>query len=73
MDTSRLGLPYVYKYILNTCIKKTDHIPREVYWTLCNNLHGVLPGGNVVKNPPANAGDTGSIPGSGRSHMLQSN
>ena len=24
------------------------------------------PGGSVVKNPPANAGDTGSIPGSGR-------
>ena len=24
-------------------------------------------GGSVVKNPPANTGDTGSIPGSGRS------
>ena len=24
-----------------------------------------FPGGSVVKNPPANAGDTGSIPGSG--------
>ena len=24
-------------------------------------------GGAVIKNPPANAGDTGSIPGSGRS------
>ena len=24
-------------------------------------------GGSVVKNPPANAGDTGLIPGSGRS------
>ena len=24
-------------------------------------------GGSVVKNPPANAGDVGSIPGSGRS------
>ena len=23
-----------------------------------------LPGGTVVKNPPANTGDTGSIPGS---------
>ena len=28
-----------------------------------------FPGGSVVKNPPASAGDTGSIPGSGRSHM----
>ena len=32
-----------------------------------------FPGGAVIKNPPANAGDTGSIPGAGRSHMLQSN
>ena len=36
---------------------------------------GVLgfPGGAVVKNPPANAGDTGSSPGPGRSHMPRSN
>ena len=32
-----------------------------------------FPGGSVVKNPPANAGDTSSIPGPGRSHMPQSN
>ena len=32
-----------------------------------------FPGGAVVRNPPANAGDTGSIPGPGRSHMPQSN
>ena len=32
-----------------------------------------FPGGAVVKNPPANAGDTGSSPGPGRSHMLRSN
>ena len=31
------------------------------------------PGGAVVKNLPANAGDMGSIPRLGRSHMLQSN
>ena len=30
-----------------------------------------FPGDTVVKNPPANAGDTGSSPGLGRSHMLQ--
>ena len=32
---------------------------------------GGFPGGSVIKNPPANAGDArdrGSIPGSGRSH-----
>ena len=32
-----------------------------------------FPGGTVVKNPPANAGDTGLSPGPGRSHMPQSN
>ena len=32
-----------------------------------------FPGGAVVKNPPANAGDTGSSPGPGGSHMLRSN
>ena len=32
-----------------------------------------FPGGAVVKNLPANAGDTGSIPGPGRSHTLRSN
>ena len=33
---------------------------------------GDFPGGPAVKNPPANAGDRGSIPGLGRSHMLTS-
>ena len=28
-----------------------------------------FPGGPVVKNPPADAGDTGSIADPGRSHM----
>ena len=32
-----------------------------------------FPGGTVVKNLPANAGDTGSSPGLGRSHMPRSN
>ena len=34
------------------------------------NLRG-FPGGAVVENLPANAGDTGSSPGLGRSHMLR--
>ena len=32
-----------------------------------------FPGGSVVKNPPANAGDTGLSPGLERSHMRWSN
>ena len=31
---------------------------------------GGFPGGSVVKNLLANAGDVGSVPGQGRSHML---
>ena len=34
-----------------------------------SNWLGDFPGGAVVKNPPANAGDMGSIPGPGGSHM----
>ena len=36
-------------------------------------LLGDFLGGPVVENLPANAGDTGSIPSPGRSHMPQSN
>ena len=32
-----------------------------------------FPGGPLIKNLPANAGDKGSIPGAGRSHMPWSN
>ena len=32
-----------------------------------------FPGGTVDKNLPVNAGDTGSVPGPGRSHMPRSN
>ena len=35
-------------------------------------LTGGFPGDAVVESPPADAGDTGSCPGLGRSHMLQS-
>ena len=36
-------------------------------YTLKREAVTCFPGGTVVKNPPANAGDAGSIPGSGRS------
>ena len=35
--------------------------------------HEGFPGGAVIENLPANAGDTGSSPGLGRSHMPRSN
>ena len=45
-----------------------EEISREVLTYFGTSL--VAP---VVKNPPANAGDTGSSPGPGRSHMPWSN
>ena len=47
---------------------------RSIYthiWGLNKRAQG-FPGGAVVKNPPANAGDTGSSPGPGRSHTPRS-
>ena len=41
-------------------------------YTFKTHLLG-FPGGAVVESLPANAGDTGSSPGLGRSHMLWSN
>ena len=47
---------------------------KSVFSFIINN-HMMLgfPGGSVVKNFPANAGDMGSVPELGRSHMLRSN
>ena len=41
-------------------------------WKLKKYFQG-FPGGAVVENLPANAGDTGSSPGLRRSHMPRSN
>ena len=41
--------------------------------TLISDKGRGFPGGAVVRNPPANAGDTGSSAGPGRSHMPRSN
>ena len=43
-----------------------------MYYSSKCSLWG-FPGGAVVENLPANAGDTGSSPGLGRSHMPWSN
>ena len=38
-----------------------------------NIVPGGFPGGLEIKNPPANAGDMGSIPGAGRYQMARVN
>ena len=40
MDKLRLLLLYVYKHILFTYLKKTDHIAMDVCRTPCNILYG---------------------------------
>ena len=45
---------------------------REIKCTIRIHLRG-FPGGAVVENLPANAGDTGSSTGLGRSHIPRSN
>ena len=44
---------------------------KQINWTL-KDLLG-FPGGSGVETPPANAGDTGSIPDPGRSRKVRSN
>ena len=53
-----------------TAFRVYNLITEETYFKIGSRD---FPGGAVVKNPPANAGDTGLIPGPGRSHMPQSN
>ena len=47
------------------CLKRAQN-------TYIKRQLGGFPGGAVVNNPPANAGDTGLSPGPERSHMRRS-
>ena len=50
--------------------------PSEIMWGQGSPgtwTKGMRPVGSVVKNLPANAGDTGSTPGWGRSHIPRNN
>ena len=77
-------LPYVWKFkdtILPTSwVKEAMTMEMRKYSDPKDNESAIrqggtwgFPGGAAVKNPPADAGDTGSSPGPGRSHMLRSN
>ena len=49
---------------------KQPKCPSTEEW-IKKTWHCGFPGGTVVKNPPANAGNTGSSPGPGRSHITE--
>ena len=64
--TKQNGYIYVMKHYTATTDRSTNMPePQKIFWG--------FPGGAVVENLPANAGDTGSNPGLGRSHMPRSN
>ena len=44
-----------------------------IYIAYKSKIYGNFPGSAGGKNPLANSGDIGLIPGPGRFHMLQSN
>ena len=54
-------------------VKTKDLEQISIKRRLVKRIMGGFPGGAVVENLPATAGDTGSSPGLGRSHMPQSN
>ena len=47
-----------------------SHKESDMTGQLSTHIQG-FPGGSVVKNPPANAGDMGLIPDLGRFHVLR--
>ena len=59
---------------LNYTLKRVKMLKFMLHVIYHNKENGEkgFPGGAVVKNPPASAGDTGSSPGLGRSHMPRS-
>ena len=84
ISTFHLSFIHVFShYLLNTWVLSTDdeefiegtlHEQRWQYQVILRmSKSRGFPGGTVVENPPASAGDVGSSPGLGRSHMPWSN
>ena len=57
---------------MNSDINKAQTVLSEKSNRRIKQYDTGFPGGAVVENLPANAGDTGSSPGLGRSHMPRS-
>ena len=64
------GLKYYNKFANKVSKLSHGKNKRPNFWS--KNFWEGFPGGTVIGNPPTNAGDVGSSPGPGRSHMPQS-
>ena len=73
---------FVFNFLLHSTVVRENVLNDLSILVLCSKQMTVskyktimpaFPGGAVVENLPANAGDTGSNPGLGRSHMPWSN
>ena len=69
--TNKIRRPdqYLVKQQIQICLTVL-HI--RLFQIVKTKIQG-FPGGAVIENLPADAGDTGSSPGLGRSHMPRSN
>ena len=65
------GFSIIAELVTGTQWLKATHIQHLSVLEI-RSLHQGFLGVSVVKNTPANAGDTSSIPGQGRPHMSQS-
>ena len=63
---------FVMPHVTNNHDLENDYIQRMTYDAASGVRQG-FPGGPVVKNAPAKAGDMGLTPGVGRFHMPQGN
>ena len=72
LRASPLEFPAAFPHLLSPGSHKCESRDFPVGPVVKTVLQG-FPGGSVVKNPPASAGDTGSITDPGRSHVPWSN
>ena len=63
----------VYQKYMDKIFSLSFRLYYELIINCKNRVPWGFPGGSVVKNLPANAGDMGSSPGPGKSHMSRSN
>ena len=66
-------MPVKFQYLIHPLSPVAYPYPPQVkvFANLIDKQARTLPGGPVVKNPPANAGDMGLIPGLRRFHIPQ--